>query len=75
MLMPPALGDYNRPSVRVAGSGGANDIGSSVGRYSVMMRQEKRRFVERVDYLTVPVTLTGEMLGLRLDCPGEARTG
>lgn len=54
-----ALGDYHRPSVRVAGSGGANDIGSSVGRLLIMMRQEKRRFIERVDYVTIPGYLEG----------------
>ncbi len=54
-----ALGDYAHPSVRVAGSGGGNDIGSSVGRLLIMMIQEKRRFVERVDYLTTPGHLSG----------------
>jgi len=54
-----ALGDYHEPYVRVAGSGGANDIGSSAGRYYIMMRQEKRRFVERVDYITVPGYIDG----------------
>lgn len=54
-----ALGGYPRCQVRVAGSGGGNDIGSSVGRLLIMMRQEKRRFVERVDYLTTPGFLDG----------------
>lgn len=54
-----ALGGYPRAQVRVAGSGGGNDIGSSVGRLLIMMKQEKRRFVERVDYLTTPGFLTG----------------
>jgi glutaconate CoA-transferase subunit B len=70
-----ALGDYNRPSVRVAGSGGANDIGSSVGRYSVMMRQEKRRFVERVDYLTVPGYLDGGDARIKAGLPGGGPHG
>lgn len=54
-----ALGGYPRCQVRVAGSGGGNDIGSSVGRLLIMMRQEKRRFVDRVDYLTTPGFLSG----------------
>lgn len=54
-----ALGDYKHPAVRVAGSGGGNDIGSSVGRLLIMMRQEKRRFKEKVDYLTTPGFLDG----------------
>lgn len=64
-----ALGDYRKPDVRVAGSGGGNDIGSSVGRLLIMMVQEKRRFIERVDYLTTPGHLEGgdsrERAGLR----------
>jgi len=54
-----AIGGYPRAKVRVAGSGGGNDIGSSVGRLLVMMRQERRRFIERVDYLTTPGFLSG----------------
>lgn len=54
-----ALGDYKQPMVRVAGSGGGNDIGSSVGRLLIMMIQEKRRFIERVDYITTPGYLQG----------------
>lgn len=73
-----ALGDYAHPSVRVAGSGGGNDIGSSVGRLLIMMVQEKRRFVERVDYLTTPGYLSGgetrKTAGLRGGGPSAAIT-
>lgn len=40
-------------------AGGANDIASSAKRTIIMMRQEKRRFVERVDYITSPGYLGG----------------
>ncbi|MCL6612010.1 MAG: glutaconate CoA-transferase [Peptococcaceae bacterium] len=52
-------GDYRRPKVRLPGSGGGNDIGSSVGRVVIMMRLEKHRFVPRVDYITTPGYLDG----------------
>jgi len=52
-------GDYRRPKVRLPGSGGGNDIGSSVGRVVIMMRLEKHRFVPRVDYVTTPGFLDG----------------
>ncbi|GBF35255.1 3-oxoadipate CoA-transferase subunit B [Desulfocucumis palustris] len=52
-------GDYKRPKVRLPGSGGGNDIGSSVGRVVIMMRLEKHRFVPRVDFLTTPGFLDG----------------
>ena len=53
------IGDYHQPQVRTAGSGGANDIGSSALRTVIMIRQEKRRFPEKVDYLTIPGYLSG----------------
>lgn len=52
-------GDYYRPRVRLPGSGGGNDIGSSVGRVVIMMRLEKHRFVPKVDYITTPGFLDG----------------
>jgi len=52
-------GDYHRPKVRLPGSGGGNDIGSSVGRVVIMMRLEKHRFVEKVDFITTPGFLDG----------------
>lgn len=52
-------GDYCRPGVRLPGSGGGNDIGSSVGRVVVMMRLEKHRFVPKVDFITTPGFLDG----------------
>jgi glutaconate CoA-transferase subunit B len=53
------IGDYHQPQVRMAGSGGANDIGSSALRTVIMIRQERRRFPEKVDYLTIPGYLSG----------------
>ncbi len=52
-------GDYRRPAVRLPGSGGGNDIGSSVGRVVIMMGLEKNRFVEKVDFITTPGHLDG----------------
>jgi glutaconate CoA-transferase subunit B len=52
-------GDYYKPKVRLPGSGGGNDIGSSVGRIVIMMKLERHRFVEKVDYLTTPGFLDG----------------
>jgi glutaconate CoA-transferase subunit B len=65
-----AIGGYPKAKVRVAGSGGGNDIGSSVGRLLIMMRQEKRRFIERVDYLTTPGFLSGGESRQKAGLPG-----
>lgn len=55
------LGDnvYPNVKVRLPGSGGANDIASSAGRTVIMMRLEKRRFLNKIDYVTSPGHLTG----------------
>ena len=64
-----ADGTYSRPKVRLPGSGGANDISSSVGRTVIMMRLQKGKFVERIQYITSPGYLFGpgqrEKAGLR----------
>jgi len=44
---------------RFPGSGGANVIASCAKRVLIIMQQEKRRFVERVDYITSPGFLSG----------------
>ncbi len=53
------IGDWRRPKVRLPGSGGANDVGSFCWRTIILMRQDRRRFVEKVDYITTPGYLTG----------------
>jgi len=53
------IGDYANPKVRLPGSGGGNDVGSSCWRTIAIIRHDKRRFVEKVDFLTTPGYLTG----------------
>jgi len=53
------IGDYHNPSVRFSGSGGACDVASFVGRTLIFMKHEKRKFVNKVDYLTSPGWLGG----------------
>jgi glutaconate CoA-transferase subunit B len=45
--------------VRLPGSGGAADIATLARRHVVIMTHERRRFVERVDYVTSPGHGTG----------------
>jgi glutaconate CoA-transferase subunit B len=52
-------GDYARPRVRLPGSGGANDLASFCWRILVVTNHDRRRFVERLDFLTTPGYLTG----------------
>ncbi len=54
-----SLGEYHKPKVRFSGSGGANDVASFVNRTIIFMKHEKRKFVEKLDYLTSPGWLDG----------------
>ncbi len=54
------IGTYKTPKVRLPGSGGACDIASNVKKIIVITPHEKRRFVERVDFLTSPGFLDGK---------------
>jgi glutaconate CoA-transferase subunit B len=50
---------YDKPKVRLPGSGGANDLASLCWRVLVVTNHDPRRFVEKVDFLTTPGYLTG----------------
>jgi glutaconate CoA-transferase subunit B len=52
-------GSYARPRVRLPGSGGANDLASLCWRILVVTNHDRRRFVEKLDFLTTPGYLTG----------------
>jgi glutaconate CoA-transferase subunit B len=63
--------DYAKPKVRLPGSGGANDLASLCWRILVVTNHDRRRFVEKLDFLTTPGYLTGsgarEAAGLPAD--------
>jgi glutaconate CoA-transferase subunit B len=52
------IGDPAHPKTRLPGTGGGNDI-ASLAQMIVAMKHEKRRFVERVDFVTSPGFLRG----------------
>jgi glutaconate CoA-transferase subunit B len=51
--------DYRKPKVRFPGSGGANDLASLCWRIMVVTNHDRRRFVEKLDFITTPGYLTG----------------
>lgn len=51
--------DHAHPRVRLPGSGGANDLASFCWRILVVTNHDRRRFVEKVDFVTTPGYLTG----------------
>jgi len=48
------IGDYEHPTVRLPGSGGACEIAIHAKRILVIMRQAPRSFVDRIDFRTSP---------------------
>src|SRR5262250_1521634 len=52
------IGNWKAPTVRLPGTGGGNDI-SSLTNMIVAMKHEKRRFVEKVDFITSPGWIAG----------------
>jgi len=53
------IGPYEHPKVRLPGSGGANDVGTLCNKTIIIMRQDKHRFLEKIDFLTTPGYLDG----------------
>ena len=53
------IGDFAKPTIKLPGSGGAADIAAMSKRFLVIINHEKRRLVEKVDYITSPGFLGG----------------
>lgn len=64
------IGQYAAPKVRLPGSGGACDIASNVKKIIVITPHEKRRFVEKVDFLTSPGFIDGKQKWKQLKLQG-----
>lgn len=65
------IGDYRKPNVRIAGSGGANDIASLARSFVIIMdKQRPEKMPERVDYLTSPGFLDGPQAREHYGLPG-----
>jgi len=59
--------DYTHPNVRLPGSGGAQEIAAWANRCYIMTPHQKRRFPEKVDFMTAAGYLNGT--------DGRARAG
>ena len=47
-----AVGEYDRPTVRLPGAGGAPEITTSCGTVIITLRHSARAFVEKLDFVT-----------------------
>ena len=62
------IGDPAAPKTRLPGTGGGNDI-SSLTNMIVAMKHEKRRFVEKVDFITSPGFIRGDSSRAEIGLP------
>ena len=60
------IGDYDRPTTRLPGSGGACEIAINARQVFVILRQSRRSFVERIDFRTSPGNLGGAETAARI---------
>lgn len=65
------IGDYDNPKVRLPGAGGAPEIAGFCHRTLVMLRQNRRTFVEKLDFMTTVGMLHGGESRRELGVPGK----
>jgi glutaconate CoA-transferase subunit B len=68
------IGPYDKPKVRLPGSGGASEIATSAGEVFVMLRQGARAFVDRLDFITSAGFLSGGNSRAQAGIPGKGPT-
>ena len=65
------IGPYDKPKVRLPGAGGAPEIAASAGEVFIVLRQSKRTFVEKLDFITSAGHLDGGDARKRAGFPGK----
>lgn len=65
------IGDYAHPKIRLPGSGGACEIAINARQIFMIMRLNKRAFVEKLDFVTSPGHLDGGDARAHLRLPGS----
>jgi glutaconate CoA-transferase subunit B len=68
------IGDYDHPKVRLPGAGGAPEIATSCGEVLITLRQNKRTFVEKLDFVTSMGHAEGGDSRQKLNLPGKGPT-
>ena len=65
------IGDYDEPTVRLPGSGGACEIAIHAKKLIIILRQNRKTFPERLDFMTSPGHLDGTDLRKKMGMPGK----
>jgi glutaconate CoA-transferase subunit B len=68
------IGDYDAPKTRLPGAGGAPAIAASCGEVLITLRQNKRAFVEKLDFRTSGGHLEGGDSRAKARFPGKGPT-
>jgi glutaconate CoA-transferase, subunit B len=69
-----AIGPYDAPKTRLPGAGGAPEIAASAKEVLLIMKQDTRTFVERLDFITTAGYGTGGDWRERSGAPGAGPT-
>jgi len=56
------IGQYDRPTVRLPGAGGAPEIATLAGEVFIILRHGKRALVEHLDFITSPSLRAGDRI-------------
>lgn len=64
------IGDYDAPTSRLPGSGGANPIGALAKKVLIIALHDTRRLAEQVDFMTTPGYMDGPGARERWGLPG-----
>jgi glutaconate CoA-transferase, subunit B len=65
------IGQYDRPTVRLPGAGGAPEIATLAGEVFIILRHGKRALVGHLDFITSPSLRAGD----RIEGPGRRGKG
>ncbi len=68
------IGDYDKPKTRLPGAGGAPEIATSAKEILLILKQDKRTFVDRMDFITTAGYFTGGDSRERSGAPGAGPT-
>lgn len=68
------IGDYAAPRTRLPGAGGAPEIATSAKEVLMIMKQDKRTFVDRLDFVTTAGFMSGGDSRAKSGAPGGGPT-
>jgi glutaconate CoA-transferase subunit B len=64
------IGEYKHPKIRLPGSGGACEISIHAKKIIIILKQNKRTFPEKIDFITSPGFINAENPRKKYGIPG-----